>query len=184
MTQHRTRSFRRNNSADALARGLGWFSIALGVAEVVAPKALARALGMRGQEGLIRAYGAREIATGIGVLGSKDPTPWILGRVAGDGLDLATLAVGLKKTNPRRDNVGIAIAAVAGVTVLDAICAQMLSSGREEQPRRPMRDYSRRSGLPRPPDQMRGAASDFELPSDMREPAAMRPHNPHKPAPM
>jgi hypothetical protein len=38
-----------------------------------------------------------------------------------------------------------------------------------------MRDYSRRSGLPRPPDQMRGAARDFDLPPDMREPPAMRP---------
>jgi hypothetical protein len=184
MAQYRNRSSRRDNSADALARGLGWFSIALGVAEVVAPGALARALGMRGQERLIRAYGIREIATGIGVLGSNDPTPWIWGRVGGDGLDLATLAVGLKRTNPQRDNVGIAIAAVAGVTVLDTICAQMLSSATDEQPRRPMYDYSRRSGFSRSPDQMRGAASDFELPSDMREPAAMRPQTGHQQAPM
>jgi hypothetical protein len=185
MAQYRNRPSRRDSSADALARGLGWFSIALGVAEVVAPGALARALGMRGQEGLIRAYGVREIATGVGVLGSKDPTPWIWGRVGGDGLDLATLAVALKKTNPKRDNVGIAIAAVAGVTVLDAICAQMLSAdSARAQPRRPMRDYSRRSGLPRPPDQMRGAASDFELPRDMREPAAMRPPMRNQQAPM
>lgn len=175
MAQYRNRSSGRDSSADALARGLGWFSIGLGLAEVIAPGALARALGMRGHEGLFRAYGVREIATGIGVLASEDPTPWIWGRVGGDGLDLATLATGLTGDNRKRDNVGIAIAAVAGVTVLDVICAQMLSAGEEPQARRPMRDYSRRSGLPRAPDQMRGAARDFELPRDMREPPAMRP---------
>ena len=46
MTQHRTRSFRRNNSADALARGLGWFSIALGVAEVQPTVRLGRKPGV------------------------------------------------------------------------------------------------------------------------------------------
>ena len=35
--------------AQGVARGLGWFSIALGVAEVAAPRALTRALGMEGQ---------------------------------------------------------------------------------------------------------------------------------------
>ena len=108
-----------DSTADALARGLGWFSIGLGLAEVVAPGALARALGMKGQEtpdsGLWRARNR----TGIGVLGSQDPTPWIWGRVGGDGLDLATLATGLEHDNRKRENVGIAIAAVAGVTVLD-----------------------------------------------------------------
>jgi hypothetical protein len=175
MAQYRNRSSHRDSTADALARGLGWFSIGLGLAEVIAPGALARALGMKGQETLIRAYGLREIATGIGVLGSQDPTPWIWGRVGGDALDLATLATGLGHDNRKRDNVGIAIAAVAGVTVLDVICAQMLTAGEEPQPRRPMRNYSNRSGLPRSPDEMRGAARDFELPRDMREPPAMRP---------
>ncbi|HEX6010571.1 MAG TPA: hypothetical protein VFY87_01955 [Geminicoccaceae bacterium] len=37
-----------DSATDALARGLGWFSVALGVAEVAAPGRLARALGMEG----------------------------------------------------------------------------------------------------------------------------------------
>ena len=52
-----------DSAADTLARGLGVFSIALGVVEVIAARALARTLGMEGQETLIRAYGVREIAT-------------------------------------------------------------------------------------------------------------------------
>jgi len=45
----RGQSENRNSSADALARGLGWFSIGLGLAEVLAPRTLTRALGLDGQ---------------------------------------------------------------------------------------------------------------------------------------
>src|SRR5215211_9385342 len=112
-----------DSTTDALARGLGWFSSGLGLAEVIAPRALARALGMEGTETVIRAYGMREIATGIGILASEDPTPWIWGRVAGDALDLATLATGLEGDNPERGNVLAATATVIGATVIDVVCA-------------------------------------------------------------
>jgi len=167
-----------DSATDTLARGLGVFSIALGLAELIAPRALARALGMDGQETLIRAYGAREIATGIGILASEDPTPWIWGRVAGDALDVATLVPALDRDNPQRGNVALALAAVAGATALDIYCGQALS--REgTSPQAPLRDYSDRSGLPRPPQQMRGVARDLEVPRDMRTPEAMRPYTTH-----
>src|SRR5690242_9286505 len=51
-----------------LARFLGWFSIGLGVAEVVAPRTVARLVGTRNNSGLIRCYGLREIASGVGIL--------------------------------------------------------------------------------------------------------------------
>jgi hypothetical protein len=163
-----------DSTTDALARGLGVFSIALGLMEVAAPRALARWLGMEGSETLIRAYGAREIATGVGILASNDPTPWIWGRVAGDALDIATLATGFEGDNPKKDNVAIALAAVAGVTALDVYCGQVLSSESTE-PLPPLRDYSDRAGFPRPAQAMRGAASDFEVPRDFRQPEALRP---------
>src|SRR4051812_49131148 len=103
-----------DSATDALARGLGVFSIALGLVELLAARSLTRALGMQGNETLVQAYGAREIATGIGILASKDPTPWIWGRVGGDALDIATLVTGLDEDNPNRGNVGLALAAVAG----------------------------------------------------------------------
>lgn len=170
-------STRRHGSdlpANRLARGLGWFSIGLGLAEMLAPHAMARALGMRGSENLLRAYGLREIGTGIGILSSREPSGWMWGRVGGDALDLATLAAGTRN-NPRKENVAFAMAAVAGVTVLDVVCAQELD--RQERTRRMfVREYARRSGLPRPPRAMRGAARDFEVPADMRIPEAMRPY--------
>ena len=120
----------RNGSAAALANGLGWFSIGLGAAELLAPRALGRALGMEDQAGLLRAYGVREVAVGIGILAQDDPTPWMWARVAGDALDLATLAPGLHPANRARGRVAFAMGTVAAVTVLDALCADALSSER------------------------------------------------------
>jgi hypothetical protein len=118
--------------------------------------------------------------TGIGILSQRDPTPWLWGRVAGDAVDLAPLAPGLRADNPRQRNVSVAVATVAGVTMLDAVCAQRLSTAarnRAATRRRPQaRAYSRRRGLPRPPEAMRGAARDLKVPEDMRIPAALRPY--------
>src|SRR4051812_34127073 len=99
-------------NAHSMARGLGWFSIGLGLAEVLAPRTLTRALGMEGSEQIMQAYGLREIATGIGILSSDQPAPWIWGRVGGDALDMTTLVTGLREDNPRSENVCLALAAV------------------------------------------------------------------------
>src|SRR5690349_6765686 len=90
------------DSVDRLARGLGWFSLALGAAEILAPRRLAAALNMPERAGLLSAYGVREIVSGIGILASEDPRPWIAARVAGDALDIATLGAGLFGNNGRR----------------------------------------------------------------------------------
>jgi hypothetical protein len=164
---------------DALARGLGWFSIGLGATELFAPRVLTRALGMEGREGLVRAYGMREIMSGLGILASRNPAPWVWSRVAGDALDIATLTGGLDRENPRKENVGLAMAAVAGITALDVACAQALTEEENRiQPRFPMRDYSDRAGFPRPVDEMWGAARDFEVPKEYRAPELLRPYTP------
>jgi hypothetical protein len=161
-------------AADALARGLGWFSIALGLGELLAAERLTRALGMEGQENLVRAYGVREIATGLGILAADDPTPWIWGRVAGDALDLATLAPAFDRRNPERNRVGLALGMVGGVTAIDIACAQALRV--ERRPRPPLRDYSDRVGMPRSPDEMRGAAREVRLAAHIDEALVEHPH--------
>ena len=113
---------------ETLARGLGWFSIALGLTEVFATEPFTETLGLRGKESLVRAFGAREIAAGIGILATSGTSPgWVWARVAGDALDLAVLASAYTPDNPKRDNVCTALVAVAGVAVLDIICAEQLS---------------------------------------------------------
>ena len=171
---HASRSSPRN-AADTIALGLGWFSIGLGLVEIFAPRKLTRTLGMEGSETLLRAYGAREITSGIGLLTAARRAPWLWSRVGGDALDMATLLAGMMSGNRRKNNLAIALAAVAGVTVLDLLCAQRLSAA-ERRPRRPRFDYRNRSGLPHSPEVMRGAARDFEIPRDMRIPALLRPY--------
>jgi hypothetical protein len=115
------------SASDQLAKGLGYFSLALGLTELLAPRAICDALGMGRHETLIRAYGAREVATGVAILMSRDATPWIVGRVAGDAVDIATVATtALKAANPKQSHAVMAIGALVGVTLLDAACAQGL----------------------------------------------------------
>ena len=156
----------RHGNADPtglkVAQGLGWFSIALGALELLATRELTRFLGMRGNEPLVQLYGLREIGTGIGILMSKDPTPWVWGRVLGDALDIGTLAAHLNDENWEESNVGMALGNVAAVTAVDIYCAQKLS--REQvgptDRGRSRYDYSDRSGFPNGPQTVReGSAS-------------------------
>src|SRR5690348_125459 len=86
-------------SGDQLARALGWFSLGLGLSELLAPRLVAGPLGMRGNEGLLRAYGAREIGAGVLSL-STEKRAGLWSRVAGDVLDMATLMTALRRDNP------------------------------------------------------------------------------------
>ena len=114
---------------DRLATGLGWFSLGLGLAEILAPRTITRAVGLEGREGLVRAYGLREIAAGAGLLAAQgsERAPWMWGRVAGDMLDIATVAGAMNRRGAPRGNIGMAIAALAGVALVDAYCARRLS---------------------------------------------------------
>ncbi len=110
-----------------LSRGLGWFSVGLGIAELAAPRAIARVIGVdpRGGTGAaIRAMGARELASGLGILvRPRRPLP-LWARVVGDAIDLAFLAwaFGAKRTHTQR-LVG-AMASVAGIAALDVIATR------------------------------------------------------------
>lgn len=151
--------------ADRFGRALGWFSLGLGLTELFAPKVLTRWLGVEGKEGLVRAYGAREIASGVMCLSvNNDYGAW--SRVAGDVLDLASLAAAYHDDNPKKANVGIAIAAVTGIAVVDAIAGQSIRSLHNRKGE-PVRDYSDRSGFPKGIGYSRGKASQG-APQDYR----------------
>ena len=162
-------------AVNGVAAGLGWFSIGLGLCELLAPQLLTRKLGRQGHEPLVRLYGLREIVTGIGLLTATDHRPWLWARVGGDALDALTLLGGRRGRHSRDGNLGRALVAVAGIAALDLVCAQA-ASATARAARRPLPDYRDRSGLPRPPQAMRGAARDFPIPRDMRVPEALRPY--------
>lgn len=113
----------RPRQSHTLAKALGWMSIGLGAAELLTNRQLSEKLGTGGEGRIFQVYGLREIGTGIGILASENPMPWIWGRVAGDLLDMATLAPELTADNPQRKLAGAATAFVAGATLIDFYCA-------------------------------------------------------------
>jgi uncharacterized membrane protein len=122
------RSETPNLDAASLARGLGWFSIAIGVAAVLAPRTLGSLTGVgQGSGSLMRSTGIRELANGVGILSQRNPAPWLWSRVVGDVVDLAVLATGLRPDNPGRGRAAFSFAAVAGVLALDALAASHLT---------------------------------------------------------
>lgn len=122
-----------------LARGLGLFSVGIGLAEIAAPAGVARLIGVgddRIIRGLLRVMGARELAAGVGVLSGRRPSTWLWGRVAGDALDLALLGAAFGGSRNRRARLAVATAAVAGVTAMDVLAARTAPRSRWQPARR------------------------------------------------
>ena len=119
-----------STSAKRLARGLGWFSIGLGLAELLAPRAIANISGVSNKHtGLIRLYGLRELGAGITIFAQKKPTEGVWSRVVGDALDLTSLGIAATNPEAKLGRVAFATANVLAVTALDVICAMQLSNG-------------------------------------------------------
>jgi hypothetical protein len=144
-------------ASDRMARNLGWFSLGLGALEIFAPERITRALGMEGQESLIRAYGFREVAAGILSL-SIEKKAGLWSRLAGDGLDLATLIAALRDDNPKKANVAFALMMVGGITLLDIAAANGVGARHAQQTGR-RRMYYDRTGYPKGIAASRGIAA-------------------------
>jgi hypothetical protein len=143
----RVRGGPKLDSAQKMAVGLGAFSLGLGVFQLAAPGRLAKWLGLKSHKPLLRGYGAREVATGAAILTGRGSHWFLWGRVAGDAADISTLLAGLRSSK-RKTNLLIALGSVAAVTALDIVCAAQLTQNRR-QPKKPVRDYSHRTGFPR-----------------------------------
>jgi uncharacterized membrane protein len=112
---------------DPLAQALGWFSIALGAAELAAPSRMARLIGARDTDSTrntLRLFGAREIIAGIAILSQPGRPQWLWSRVGGDALDLAWLGRNMTDNGVDRQRLNVATAAVAGVTAVDVFAAR------------------------------------------------------------
>ena len=119
-----------HESAERRARGLGWFSIGLGLAQIGAPRAVARLIGVNDDEetrNTMFAIGLREITSGIGILSRPRPSGWVWSRVGGDLMDLALLGKALNSDESDKGRVAAATAAVVGVTVMDFLTGHQLS---------------------------------------------------------
>jgi uncharacterized membrane protein len=155
-----------------LARGLGWFSIGLGLAEVLSPRGVAKVAGMRGRNtGLIRLFGLREIASGVWILSSGGKSAAaVWSRVAGDALDLACLGASFFSPGTHAGRLAFATTNVLGVTALDVLAAQQLSeTGGEGAEERGAKRVTRSLVINSTPEELYQRWHDFEnLPSFMK----------------
>jgi len=116
---------------EKLADFLGWFSIGLGVSQIVMPRVVSKICGVDDSDGnttLMRTLGMREVASGVGILSQDRPTTWLWARVAGDLMDLALLGKVISNGENHRGRTSFAIANVLGVLALDALAAQQIGS--------------------------------------------------------
>lgn len=112
----------------AMITALGWLSIGLGLAQLVAPRGLARASGLRGVSPFwIRAIGLREMACGVTLLRGETRPAWRWSRIAGDAMDLSLLGMAMTSRRHARTRLAATAAVVAGVTAIDYIASAQLA---------------------------------------------------------
>jgi uncharacterized membrane protein len=121
----------RGTGGESLADFLGYFSIGLGLAELLAPQIMTRIIGIKHPDDTnrttMRLMGLREISHGVAILSTQQPAKAVWSRVAGDALDLALL--GRTMANPENDRGRTLFATlnVLAVTALDVMAAKQLS---------------------------------------------------------
>jgi hypothetical protein len=108
-----------------MSRALGIAGLGIGLAELLAPKWLSKQLGVSHRPTLMRAMGAREVASGIGIVARHNPTPAQWTRVMGDVIDIAALALNVRESKQRKA-VFVSLAAVLAIGALDLITARRL----------------------------------------------------------
>ncbi|HEX8523516.1 MAG TPA: hypothetical protein VF669_14780 [Tepidisphaeraceae bacterium] len=121
------------------ARGLGWASLGIGLAEVAAPRQVENLLGIddsKEQRNILRVLGVRELMHGFSILTEDRPThalkTGVWSRVAGDMLDTALLGVAAMKTK-KRGRFALVAASVLAIGALDMYYAQRLSRHRDRR---------------------------------------------------
>jgi uncharacterized membrane protein len=169
-TRERPHMRPRRGDGETLASGLGWFSLALGIAQIAAPGGIARLIGVRSttrSRALMRAIGVREVAAGVGILSQTRTSDWAWARVAGDVMDLTLLGSAMTAKGARRGRAAAASAAVLGVAALDVLAGQELdreavtgTTGRASRTRgiRVMKSIT----VNRPPDEVYAFWRNFE----------------------
>lgn len=118
---------------DGTTKFLGWFSVGLGLAELFAPRQVAKLIGLEDEHehvGTLRTFGVREIAAGVGLLTRPKPTYWLWSRVGGDAIDLAFLGRRMRDESENNNSAKLLAATVAvlGVTALDIMQGAKLTS--------------------------------------------------------
>lgn len=124
----------RTSSLERRAVGLGWFSVGLGLAQLLAPRQVARLIGADGDDSntrtVLMGVGVRELTCGIGLLSKSRPAAWAWARFAGDVMDLALLGYVWQQNGVSREKMLGVGGTVLGAALADAQTAMELQRAR------------------------------------------------------
>jgi uncharacterized membrane protein len=154
------------HTGDRRASALGWLSLGLGVAQLIAPAHLARLIGSSGgsrTRTILRIVGVREISCGLGLLTNPRSAAWAWARVAGDVMDIALLGAALGSGKWQSSKAVATAAGVFTVGILDAQTGTYLGL-REQAGQRKRRGIvvSQAITVQRAPEDVYGFWRDFE----------------------
>jgi uncharacterized membrane protein len=109
----------------SLATGVGMVMLGLGVAQLLAPRQVARSTGISAHPALVRASGALGVASAVHILNKGRPAPLGLARLACLGLELTLLARSAMHAggHGRRSRLALTGAGVAAAAMLDMSAA-------------------------------------------------------------
>lgn len=122
---HEEASQRSPRNGAQLNQSLGWLSVGLGVAEVLAPRTVGRMIGVGEHSAMLRLCGVREIASGLGLLSGRAPAAFTASRVVGDAMDLALLGASLRSPDCNPNRVAVAATVVASVAAVDLYASKL-----------------------------------------------------------
>jgi uncharacterized membrane protein len=124
---------RQNRNDEQLADALGWFSLGLGVTQLLTPGLLNRVAGIRDDDGARRwqrIVGVREVGAFAAIMVDRPhPALPLWSRVAGDAMDLALLAGAWARRRESGVRLGLAMANIAAIGGVDAYAALRHTSG-------------------------------------------------------
>ena len=144
-----------------LATALGWFSIGLGAAELVAPRMLGRLIGADANttsRTTLRVFGARELLAGAMILAGPRRSLPLWNRVLGDAIDVTALVLAMRNPSANRTRLVASLASVLGVTALDVV-AGIANAKQQSHAREAVIETIT---INRPPSDVYAAWRDFE----------------------
>jgi uncharacterized membrane protein len=122
-----------------LGLALGWFSVGLGLLQILAPRGLGRAMGVGHHPVIMRLCGVRELVSGVGLLSERSPAAFAWSRVAGDALNLVLLRSALRSPGSSKAKIAAAATLMASVTAIDIFASQQMTRSALARPKEPLR---------------------------------------------
>jgi uncharacterized membrane protein len=130
---------------EQLQDGLGYFSLGLGLTQILSPGHVNRLIGVSDDAKtrlLQRLVGAQELSAAAGILLLRRPTPWLWGRTAGDVLHLGMLSRAFGARRESTPRLLGAIVSVVGCLATDAFAAVRSTQQQGNQEDRKMEGHA------------------------------------------